>query len=1043
MATNLPFFGRTMELQLLQHAWSKTNTTCSPQIVTFVAETGVGKSRIVQEFYRRLSVDDEWDPNNFWPDDFQANATQLRVNPQFSLTSTPKGPPRYLWLGVRWQNKEERNVANSLALPTIKEQLITITLHIKELRSRWQKIVDAGIAELEELMTVRGALNATLKFVPYGDFISDVIEYGERVGREVIGKNPTPSTLPDQLIDLFQTWFRLFDTTPIILWLDDIHWIDDEAKTFFTKLIADARQKRWPIMIVATSWPAEWNKFDETFFLKHETVTIHHLDNATDSELQKMLYAEYPHLPPNQVQLLVDKANGNFLTMLENIAELRSKPRYFFVNADQNNPLSPNGMNQITTWESDRQRRIIQRFHNLDEDIQDFLARASYAGLHSQFLQRVLFNYRAVYTDQYAVEELLRRCQESLSIIWPITSSIHEFRDRGYFAVAQQHFYALFKELELEPLRSTLLAELTKSVQSAFDHHGNLCNPQLNPTSLRAAPSREQLFILDLALWSFQPNTPAHAQAFVALIARSVADNSWSKIHTILRSSSPDTNINHYDAIDWSHHAGRTIGWDAIRLVAHTQLRIGNLEKAEHLYQQILEYRRLQLQIAPSSDNQRELSIDQTNIGQIHATQGSYHSAIMLFTDALVNFKQLYETQHSVPDLRHLCSVLNSIGKSYQGTGDSANALAHFNEALAYCSQLINMRGYNEDLESLALTLTNIAEIRREQGEIELALACYHQSYDTYKKLNTQRNSIEDRRNLAISLNNLGISYQMNANHTQAFMFFKESLIICKEVAQIRGAPDDLHELSTTLNLIGRQYELQRNVNDAYFVYQESLQHCRNLNILRTTPNDLRDLSIALAHVGRIYHTQGNFAQAISSYEESIVVSQQLIAYQVSINDELNHASILNTLGQLHQSRGEFDIALGYFLKVLTIKRNLVQSINSSTHVRELITTLHMLGRMWLNKEQPHTALPFFEEAVPLATLLTANRNTKDGAKLLAATYDLMSRTYESQHNISVALDYANKALMVCMHFEHTIDFTHDDVSYLEKRVYNLQHYIS
>ncbi|MEY3989250.1 MAG: hypothetical protein RI985_331 [Chloroflexota bacterium] len=1041
MATSLPFFGRDMELQLLHDAWHTTNATHSPQIVTFVAETGVGKSRIIQEFYRQLSVDNKWDPNDFWPDDFQSNATQLRVNPQFTSSSMPKGAPRYLWLGVRWQNIDERNVANSLALPTIKEQLIAITLHIKEMRSRWQNIVDAGIAELEELITIRGALNATLKFVPYGDFISDVIEYGERVGREVLGATPTAPTLPDQLIDLFQTWFRLFDTTPIVLWLDDVHWIDDEAKTFFTKLIADARQERWPILIVATSWPAEWNEFDETFFLKQKNATIHHLDNATDCELQKILNAEYPHLPPNQRQLLIDKANGNFLTMIENIAELRSKPRYFFVNSDKNNPLSPNGITLIATWESNRQRRITQRFHNLDEDIQDFLARASYAGLHTQFLQRVLFRYRAVYPDQYAVEELLQRSQESLSIIWPITSSIHEFRDRGYFAVAQQHFIALLKEFELEPLRSTLLDELTESVQSAFDHLGNLCNPQLNPTSLRAAPSREQFFILDLALCSFPPNTPAHVQAFVALIARSVADNSWSKINTILRSNSPDTNTNHYDAIDWAYHAGRTISWDAIRLVANTQLRIGNLEKAEHLYQRIIEYRRLQLQTTPSPDYQRELSIDLTNIGRIFATQGNYHSAIMLLTEALANFKQLHVTQRAIPDVRHLCTVLNNIGKSYQSTGDSINALPYFNEALAYCSQLINMGGHNEDLESLALTLTNIADIRREQGEIELALTCYNQSHVTYHKLNTQRHSIEDRRNLAISLNNLGIAYQMNANHTQALMYFKESLSICKEVVQIRGAPDDLHELSTTLNLIGRQHELQRNFNDASLMYGESLQNSRTLNTLRTTPNDLRDLSIALSHVGRIYHAQGDFAQAITYYEESIGVSQQLITHRVSMNDELNHASILNALGQLHQSRGEFDIAMGYFLQVLTIKRNLAQSKSTPTHVRELIITLHFLGRMWLNKEQPLTALPLFEEAVPLATMLTANHNTKDGAKLLAATYDLMSRTHESLHNILSALDYANKALMICMHFKHTIDFTQDDVSYLEKRVYNLQHH--
>ena len=78
MTTQLPFFGREVELQLLHDALHAATdpTIRTPQIVTFVAETGVGKSRIIQEFYHQLTVSETWDPSNFWPDAFQSHATQ-------------------------------------------------------------------------------------------------------------------------------------------------------------------------------------------------------------------------------------------------------------------------------------------------------------------------------------------------------------------------------------------------------------------------------------------------------------------------------------------------------------------------------------------------------------------------------------------------------------------------------------------------------------------------------------------------------------------------------------------------------------------------------------------------------------------------------------------------------------------------------------------------------------------------------------------------------------------------------------------------------
>ena len=524
MSTQLPFFGREAELKLLHDALHAATdpTTRTPQIVTFVAETGVGKSRIIQEFYRQLTVSKTWDPDNFWPDAFQSHATQLRVNPEFPTDYAPDGPPRFLWLGMRWYNVRDRIVTSSLTLPTIKEQMLSFNQRITTMRSRLQRVLDAGKAELYELTAIRGALNAILNFVLYGDQISALFEYGERIGYELIGATPPPPSLPEQLQELFLAWFNTTDT-PIILWLDDAMWMDAEAIAFFTELMRTARTKRWPILLVATSWPMEWNQFSDDFFLKHDTAHVTHISNATDAELQALLLTAFPQLPHDHVVLLVEKAGGNFLTMIENIVELRNIPKYF-VQSDPIQALSPVGLKQIHEWKDNRQQRIAQRFHvEFDEDIKDFLARMSQTGVGAICLPRVLLRCRSIYPDEALVFALLHRCHTSLAVIMPLSPQLYEFRDRGYFAVAQQHFVDWLADDDTNILQTALVAELTDQVQSAFDADGNLCDPQTHPASLRAAPIKEQRTIVDLALRLFPPHTPIHAQTGV--IINEINDN--------------------------------------------------------------------------------------------------------------------------------------------------------------------------------------------------------------------------------------------------------------------------------------------------------------------------------------------------------------------------------------------------------------------------------------------------------------------------------------------------------------------------------------
>lgn len=330
MSSPLPFFGREEELQLIWQRWRATTGSRGANAITFVAETGVGKSRIIQQFYQQLTVDQQWDPHHFWPDDFQTHATQLRVNPEFPADYTAHGAPKFIWLGVRWSNHNERNVANSLALPTLKEQLDTIAEQVAHMQPRQQRVIDALKADTMTIAkeVASGQVEEYIdgvvsSFFPYYRIIKTAFDMAEQT-RSVLGLRHTPPTLADQLHDVFGQWFAQKNPLPIVLWLDDVQWIDAESRQFFARLLYTAHEQHWPLLCLAPCWPLEWRSFSDDFFLKRRPldstsawpwVVVRELADANTQQRYQLIHAALPDLPREQQALIIEKAGSNFLTM--------------------------------------------------------------------------------------------------------------------------------------------------------------------------------------------------------------------------------------------------------------------------------------------------------------------------------------------------------------------------------------------------------------------------------------------------------------------------------------------------------------------------------------------------------------------------------------------------------------------------------------------------------------------------------------------------------------------------------------------------------
>lgn len=285
------FYGRQHELRHIRSLWEKVHTTQSPHVITIVAETGLGKSRLVQELYHTLTTDQQWDPSlfNYWPDAFQSPGTQLQVNPDFSQHH-PNGPPMFLWLGMRWGDQHERNLPSSLALPTLLEQMNIHARLFTDLLPFWQRSIKTLHTTIHEQMKVEKLVELAMdRFVPFGDIIFGI---GKTLTKSILADSArsyaessvqAAKSLNDHLLVLFRQLCTGMNPIPIILWLDDAQWMDYESEQFCHTLFQAAVDGNWPVFIVATHWPREWHERMHTDFLRRHD--FFELNKATNYDL--------------------------------------------------------------------------------------------------------------------------------------------------------------------------------------------------------------------------------------------------------------------------------------------------------------------------------------------------------------------------------------------------------------------------------------------------------------------------------------------------------------------------------------------------------------------------------------------------------------------------------------------------------------------------------------------------------------------------------------------------------------------------------------
>jgi tetratricopeptide (TPR) repeat protein len=854
------FYGRKAELQHLHAAWQQVTKTNQPQVITIVAETGLGKSRLVQELYHTLTTDPMWDPPvfNYWPDAFQSPSMQLQVNPEFTH-HRPNGPPMFLWLGMRWSDQHERNLQSSLALPTLLEQMNIHARLFTDMLPFWQRSFKTLHSTIQEQLHVEKLIEIAMdKFVPFGDIIFGI---GKTLTKSILADSArsyaessvqASKTLSDHLLVLFRQLCSGIQPIPIILWLDDAQWMDAESEQFCHNLFQTALDAQWPILMIATHWPREWHERHHTDFLRlHSSFE---LLKAQHHDLHALLHSQLPGLTATQYQLIVDKSDGNFLTLSENIGQLLTTKRYF-VNQDTHGELTSAGMNNISTWQSQRQHRIAQRFDEFNDDVKDLLARASQLG--SLFLVTVLRQF-ASHRQIDDAESVIQQCITPLTVVTERSPHFHEFRDRGYFLVANKYFHEWLHEQDNSLLATILDEQLSMWIQETFNdlYTHNLESP--SPRSLLRLLNHEQLAILEIALQQFTDEPQQHIKCLTVASIIHAQSYQWDTVRK---------HADAFDRIDWNNSYVALFSSLLMVNLAEAIESSGRITTAALLWDHA---KQLLIQETTSHTPSTGYLMVLTRIGNNALLRRDFLHAQQMFREII----QFLDAQpfHDEPLVIAMtyAHAYNDLGHVFRVAGDYNDALAAFQHALQLLTPYRTQPLTLAQMRELADTLNNIGRIHRYWKDYDTSLEYYVQGLTLYRQFIPITTDYNDRHFFCIALNNVARIYRETHRYQDAIELFHESIALIRTIVTKRGLPDDNRQLAVELSGIGRTYLAIQDYSNALISIMESLDIRRAIIRSRGVIEDYRGLVLTLTYLsqtelamGHLFMAQDHIAEAI------------------------------------------------------------------------------------------------------------------------------------------------------------------------------------
>lgn len=460
-----PFCGRAQELAMLQAAFDRVNVAESrPELITILGESGLGKTRLIQQFYNWLSTHrDRAGAEGYWPDVLSDNDAYAEVNPADPANGA--APMPYLWLGIRCRDK----------LTDLRTYVSALEPHLQPLadaRER-QKLgieyVEKGLTSLVGMTPLVGALLVAawgyfkdgrkvfkaFKPRPRSDVRVREAELQRRLGSasELLALLADLLDSPAALADLkargrqARRLIARMKRIPVVLVVDDAQWAGESQAliVFLRDLLTAAERGGWPLLVVATHWEREWNEASaaaspDSFArvagdwarAREPDWRPMHLRPQVGEAYARIVEGALPGLTAAQRDILLDRAGGNAL-LLEKIVDHARRNPGLFVDMNPTRALTDEGLKILATRDFQIHELVAERLQTSPPEIR--LA-ASLSALQGMEYTRRLTLDVAGRLGKGDVATGLDRIENPQALVFPLAPGVYSFAQRAFRDVA-------------------------------------------------------------------------------------------------------------------------------------------------------------------------------------------------------------------------------------------------------------------------------------------------------------------------------------------------------------------------------------------------------------------------------------------------------------------------------------------------------------------------------------------------------------------------------------------------------------------------------
>lgn len=468
------FYSRKSELDSLEDVFNKLN---GPGIVYINGQSGFGKTRLVKEFYSRISSG-----SHYWkPVTSYSGIKDTEVVPEYDLTNNGKLD----WLFLCTRALESSSESYAFCFERIRHQF---SFHLPGIiksinnRAHTKKVTKSALGILlgfaipgsgsvvELINSIKDISKDSYEVLELLDAIKNKYSQKPNTHEHEIYATET-SNLSKQTQLAFSEIFKRNKDFKIVIYLEDIHWIDSYTCYLVMELFSHSKDKGWNILFVFSGWPEmvlskgsdeylSYYKLLEWINLREGVLQID-LKGLNLTSLSDIIDCRLPKIQ-NEVKLhLAEKCRGDIDLLHDYINEIKQSSGWI----DENGSLTVD-MAELRKLPTRAVEMAKSRLLAYPDSVRNSLCWSTIEGIvfDQLFIEDLMNSYghKSGYADD------LFKAAFNLSVISlkndPLLFSVGEFKRVAFFEAC---LHLMERNPAIKKIRLDFLIILSKLIQSS------------------------------------------------------------------------------------------------------------------------------------------------------------------------------------------------------------------------------------------------------------------------------------------------------------------------------------------------------------------------------------------------------------------------------------------------------------------------------------------------------------------------------------------------------------------------------------------------